>query len=124
MYQANLQSFSTSLSLNITNTNKFQIGNFFRFGIEFELVPVYLGLDTDVYTSSVLNDNCFMMHGDVKIMRLDVTITKQFAKCSDNLLRIFTEATSLSDLFQTITSNPLILISPICEFDDTFGPNR
>ena len=65
VYEANLQSFSSSLSMNLTFTNKFQLGNLVRFGIEFEFVPVLLGLHTDVYGSSVLNDNCFMMSGEV-----------------------------------------------------------
>ena len=62
--------------MNLTNTNKIQIGNLMRFGIEFEFVPILLGVNTDLYTSSVLNDNCFMMVGNLQILRLEVTLIK------------------------------------------------
>lgn len=63
VYRANVQNFKTSLSFNLTSSSKIQIANFARFGIEFEFVPLLLELQSDIYSSSTLNDNCFMMSG-------------------------------------------------------------
>ena len=106
--------------MNITMANKLQIGNLFRIGIEFEFVPILLGLHTDMYSSSVLNDNCMMIQGEVQVLRLDVILTKHFARCENNLFEKITEANSINDFL----SDPLGLLSPTCYFDDTFGPSR
>lgn len=82
--------------MNVTTALKFQIGNLVRFGIEFEFVPLLLGLHTDVYSSSVLNDNCFMIIGDLQVLRVDTILTKHFAKCQNNLFAKVTEVDSLS----------------------------
>ena len=47
--------------MNFTNNYKVEIANFARFGLELNFVPVLVELHTDMYTTSALNDNCFML---------------------------------------------------------------
>lgn len=61
--------------MNLTFANKVQIGNFIQIGIDFDFVPLLLELQTDFYSSSMLNDNCIMWSGMTKVMKMDVKLT-------------------------------------------------
>jgi len=61
VYRSTVQNYQSSFSMNLTNNYKVEIANFARFGVELNFVPLLIDLHTDMYTTSVLNDNCFML---------------------------------------------------------------
>jgi len=65
VYRSTVQNFKTSISMNLTNNYKIELANLARFGIELNFVPVLVELHSDMYTTSVLNDNCFMLEGQI-----------------------------------------------------------
>ena len=122
VYRSTVQNFKTSISMNITNNYKVEIANLVRFGVELNFVPVLVELHTDMYTTSSLNDNCFMLEGQIQMLRLEVTATKNFARCSNNFHRYFVEAQSLTELANNLLSKNIFLLFDMeCFFDDVVG---
>ena len=59
IFSSDVVSLKGQASVNLTATYKVELLNFAKFEFEFELVPILASLGTDMYSTSMLGDNCF-----------------------------------------------------------------
>jgi len=114
-------------STNITANFKMELLNLVKFDIEFEFVPLLIGISMEFYTTSAIGDNCVWPNIKIKPLNFYTRVTKNIAHCGKNLFSIIEEAPDWTSLPERFTNGDyglgllLELLTPHCQYDEQFG---
>ena len=108
------------VSVNFTLTYKVELLNFAKFEFEFEMTPVLLSLATDLYSTSMLGDNCLWTYYNWHTLYFNTRFTKTFRQCGYNFKKFVDRADSILDIPATILNTPFG-DQFYCDYDDLFG---
>lgn len=108
--------------MNFTWNNKVEFGKLVRLGLEFEFVPLLLEAQSEFYTTTMLNDNCYMLSAQLNTLQMNVKLRKNFATCSNNLHRYFVESKTFTDFLNKLLSDHIFLLFEMdCIFEEELG---
>jgi hypothetical protein len=109
VYSSDVMRLNLQPSLNLTTTWKVSILNSFKFEYEFEITPLLFTLGADLYSNSMLGDNCVMAYYNYETLRFDSRIKKNIKQCSFDFKRILVDPSTFG--FG-------------CEYDEIFGTDK
>jgi hypothetical protein len=67
--------------------------------LEVDVVPLLVGVGLSTYQSTAIEDGCFWIHNDWQGITVKTTLTKNIARCGENVKSIIDDADDWTQIF-------------------------
>lgn len=96
-----------------------------QFDLEFEVVPILLGVGGSFYQNSALGDNCFWADVELQTLSYQTRLTKNIAQCGNNLRDFIAYEEDWTSLLANLTTDGLKWLTSLdCRYNLGSGANQ